>query len=389
MLIKNTDIKNKIKKPKFLSLKIYKEKIKILILLILFLIIYIFSSYILNKIDYKNSNLLYLKLNSSMNYEEIMDLKKYNIKDLTYQRRDILDVKFISNKLKANVISTNSNHSYIKNMNILKGRFFYEDEFYENKNLCIINKNLAYKFFGSLDILGTNIKVNNYEFKIIGVSSSLLNKEYDDEYFVYIPYSLSKSILKDNNIDNILILNNKESSITNKANDILNYLKLNSDDINYFNVGFYIKMMNLKIKIFIFLFLITSSICFYKELKSKLYIIKNKFIYFKDNYYLKDLIKLNKLKLSKTIIKILSLIFILVSLLYIFKNSLRFDIFYDRKFSFMEFGLLNFKLSGIFMDDKFMSNLISYHKIINICFIMLISIYIYLIYLCKAIKGRR
>ncbi|WXR62598.1 ABC transporter permease [Peptostreptococcaceae bacterium AGR-M142] len=393
MLEKISDTRNKIKKTKFLDQKRYKcdkNKRKALILIILFLFIYVVSSYILKKIDYKDSNLLYLKSNTNINYDSIMNLKKYNIKDFTYQRNDILEVEFISNKFKANVISTNPNNSYIRKLNILNGRFFLKDEFYDKKYLCVVNKNLAYKFFGSLDILGTNIKINNYEFKIIGVSSSILNKEYENEdYYVYIPYSLSNQILDDNNIDNMLILNDKESSITNKANEILNYLKLDSNDISYFNIGFYIKMMNLKIKIFIFLFLIASFMCFYKELKSKLDIIRKKFTYFNENYYFKDLIKLNKLKVFKVLIKIVGLIFILASLLYLFRHSLRFDIFYDKEFSIMEFGFSNFKLSGIFMDDKFISNLISYHKIINICFIILISIYIYLIYLCKKIQRCR
>lgn len=393
MLEKISDTRNKIKKTKFINKKIYqydKNKIKALILIVLFLFIYVVSSYILKKIDYKDSNLLYLKSNNSINYYSIMNLKKYNIKDFTYQRNDILEVEFISNKLKANVISTNFNNSYIINLNILNGRFFLKDEFYDKKHLCVVNKNLAYKLFGSLDILGTNIKINNYEFKIIGVSSSILNKEYEKEdYYVYIPYSLSNQILNDNNIDNILILNDKESSITNKANEILNYLKLDSNDINYFNIGFYIKVMNLKIKIFIFLFLISSFLCFYKELKSKLDIIRKKFTYFNENYYFKDLIKLNKLKVFKDLIKIFGLIFILASLLYLFRYSLSFDIFYDKENSIMELGFSNLKLSGIFIDDKFISNLISYHKIINICFIILISIYIYLIYLCKRIKRCR
>ncbi len=67
------------------------------------------------------------------------------------------------------VIGTTQDYMKVRNLRILSGRFFDEDDERSFDKVCLLTEEFAIKMFGSLDVQGRAIKLFNIRFDVIGV----------------------------------------------------------------------------------------------------------------------------------------------------------------------------------------------------------------------------
>ena len=94
------------------------------------------------------------------------------------------------------VIGTTSMYAQIQGLKTVYGRFLMKPDCDNNTSVAVLSNTTALQFFGREDCIGENIKINNRDFKVIGVlEDSSKNMSMmgmimgGGMYSVYIPYS--------------------------------------------------------------------------------------------------------------------------------------------------------------------------------------------------------
>jgi hypothetical protein len=88
----------------------------------------------------------------------------------------------------------NSSYNNFYNLNLKSGAIFTAGSEAKGDMVAIVDDELAFEMFGSVDVVGLNIKISGRTFSIIGVSSmdkSIIHNYYDDGIpNVYVPVSI-------------------------------------------------------------------------------------------------------------------------------------------------------------------------------------------------------
>lgn len=77
-------------------------------------------------------------------------------------------------------------YDYVKELkdDLVKGRLFTKMDDQNRMPICMISESVAYEFFGSIEgVVGKNLKINDYEFKVIGIFKTASE---DLGYYTYV-----------------------------------------------------------------------------------------------------------------------------------------------------------------------------------------------------------
>ncbi|MDO5345483.1 MAG: ABC transporter permease [Lachnospiraceae bacterium] len=136
----------------------------------------------------------------------------------------------------------------IQGLDIQEGRNITELDQEERLNVCIIGTGAATDLFGTLQVLGSSIRIKGYDYRIVGVleeeDQARMNSTSKN---VYIPLSNAQRLLKQTAITSFYLTAESEDSIQEAQNTIDDYLqkKLGSDEgYNIINMSNIVDMMN-------------------------------------------------------------------------------------------------------------------------------------------------
>ena len=114
-------------------------------------------------------------------------------------------------------------HSFLANSTgkLTQGRWFAVSDFKNKRNVCVIGRNVKRRLFplGSTGVVGRNLRVSNYVFKIIGIVENDYSTEYPElgtqNDFIMIPLPTSRA-----NFGIQSVQSSGQSRITNVAYDL-------------------------------------------------------------------------------------------------------------------------------------------------------------------------
>ncbi|WP_041701754.1 ABC transporter permease [Gottschalkia acidurici] len=309
--------------------------------------------------------------------EDIKNLKDiFKNSEITFSSYNEVDIEDVTN---VRLIGTNYNYTNFNNVKFNKGYFFNKKDEELNEKIVVIDEKLAWKAFGSIDVLGKEIYILEEKFKIVGI------KSHEKMLEIYMPL---ESLLKIDECTRISHLEIKTSnSYTTKKNieDMENALKLigkHPDDYNIYDYN--IKSMQSIQKPRIIMFLL-GTISIIITIKFAIYMIRDLYSFIlrecKEDY-LVDVLKRN---IRKVVNKMLYIIIIILSV-FIIWNIVKFNIYIPKEYISEEiisikflFNLLSNILWEGFLDTSYIISLqeIKLNIILKILsFVFYISIFI-------------
>lgn len=136
--------------------------------------------------------------NKDIRIEDLRALKELGgpVKDAGGKSGTLADIKYGSEKLlNIQLNATTPNIAEIENIEIKKGRYFFEAEEEKRRFVCFIGSEVAEKLFPVEDPLGQTIKIDNRPFRIVGVGKELGSAfGQSRDMYVSIPLSTFLSI---------------------------------------------------------------------------------------------------------------------------------------------------------------------------------------------------
>ncbi|MCW5960990.1 MAG: ABC transporter permease [Pyrinomonadaceae bacterium] len=136
--------------------------------------------------------------NKDVTVEDLKALKAAGgeIRDAGGKSSNLADIKFADQTLfKVQLNGVTPNIGEIENIESKSGRFFYESEDENRRNVCFIGSEVAEKLFPNSDPVGNTVKLDGRPFKIIGVGKELGSAfGQSRDMYVSIPLSTFLSI---------------------------------------------------------------------------------------------------------------------------------------------------------------------------------------------------
>ncbi|OFX78426.1 MAG: hypothetical protein A2X12_07260 [Bacteroidetes bacterium GWE2_29_8] len=132
------------------------------------------------------------------------------------------------------ILSCHPEHQFIEKCEILKGRFFNNNDNNNTEKVVVIGKQVEEILFKKqTKVIGENININNFSFKVIGVYDDTENERR--ARMLYMPIKTAQRIFGDNNkLDNVMFtLNNADAQISTQ---IVNKLKNILANLHNFNI---------------------------------------------------------------------------------------------------------------------------------------------------------
>lgn len=179
------------------------------------------------------------KINKTIEMDQLVDLYDKN--------RDVIDSFTVSMslsdpKVKRNEISYETAVNGVSEMyckvngtTMADGKFFSYLDVEGKINTCVLGSYAAKTIFGKTDVIGEEIKIKGYTFKICGVlNKAASNEKGSTDDTIFIPYTIVQKLTRTNNIDNIAF-STVNSEMNNKAKFLIsNFLfSIYNDDEAY------------------------------------------------------------------------------------------------------------------------------------------------------------
>ena len=176
------------------------------------------------------------RLNGEVGLDKIIVSPLYGIKDQGQDRLEIETLEKLKEKMSAYLISYSTYQETVaqfegrsmsvcvdavdasltkfKSLNFVKGGYWSADTDIEQGMVGVIDSEAAVRLFGSTDVVGKMLKLEDKEYRIIGVmqeKTSLINKLfYDGRCHIYIPISSFMEDNKEAEIREVQITDSKE-----------------------------------------------------------------------------------------------------------------------------------------------------------------------------------
>ena len=165
-------------------------------------------------------------ITTTLKYDEIRGLvspENPHIIAQTPYVRGIDTITYNGNKVDTNFVGVSASLPEVEDTNVMKGRFFTDDEEKSMSKIAILGYTVANDLFGDTDPIGKQIKIKKVQFNIIGVmkkrgTSGFQNQ--DDQ--IYVPFSTAQKLLL--GIDYVSYARIKIDDATN-VNSSLEYVK--------------------------------------------------------------------------------------------------------------------------------------------------------------------
>jgi len=135
-------------------------------LLIVFFLMGIIAIFF-NQTKYNYS--IYLRSSNTGFTKAQIDVLKKEGYFFTYQYSTMKEVSSALRAERCMIMMTNSNYAEITDLKITEGSFFNERQEEKYLNPVIINSNLAWELFGSLDVIGQYLTIDGNQSAIIGL----------------------------------------------------------------------------------------------------------------------------------------------------------------------------------------------------------------------------
>lgn len=229
-----------------------------------------------------------------------------------------------------NIIGVTSEYINFCTLNFKTGFLFTRLNELENDPVAIIDENLAWKVFGSLEIVGNKIEIFDKTFEIIGVTSvdkSIITvASYNEKNNIYIPLKLLQKLDEKTNINSLQI---KMLNTAISANNIevvkkaLRIIEKSPVDYHIYDYNLEKKLMEQKPLLIVF---ISGVICILVIVLWLAGEIKELYTFIKSQYiddYLGNILKNNLSLIFTLTLKILTI----VLGVFILWNMVKFDLY--------------------------------------------------------------
>lgn len=183
------------------------------------------------KVKDLGTDLLSLNIYSKENSIKYEDLIEYaninNIKNIIPYKSIMKSVNINRENMQiANIVATNENYIDIQNLKIKSGRTLSIIDIENNNKVCILGNNIASSLFELNNPIGQCIKIDGYNFTIIGIleqQGEILGNNADN--LVLIPITSAKYLGEDINIKDMYIQVENEEKIEETKNIITDYVR--------------------------------------------------------------------------------------------------------------------------------------------------------------------
>lgn len=161
--------------------------------------------------------------------EENSDL----ISDVSPYISGMVQAKQGSNNATSSLDAVDSNYSDIKEVKLVSGRFFTENDVERRSKVAIIGTYLVQELYAGLDPVGETIKLNGQPYTVIGVyEESGDSTETSSDNKITIPYTTAMRFLKNSNVTTYYLAAATEDSVDAAVNATKAFItkKFGSDD---------------------------------------------------------------------------------------------------------------------------------------------------------------
>lgn len=107
----------------------------------------------------------------TLKYEDAQMLKEKS-QYLSYVSPEVsrqAQVKFGNKNDNIEIIGTTAEYQRVQNIKTTKGSFFTDDDVLFREKVCLVGETVVTNIFGSVDPIGQRIRINNIEFRVLGV----------------------------------------------------------------------------------------------------------------------------------------------------------------------------------------------------------------------------
>lgn len=144
--------------------------------------------------------------------------------NISYEKVQNITVSNETQSVSVSLIRTNEMYTKVNHLNFLQGSFWNKK--LEGTRVIVLNKNLAWQLFGSVNVVGNKIELENKIYEVIGVVDETFYK--DKKFLAWIP---DEYIKNDIGIEKLYVFQEQYNDITSN-NYIENLLFLIDKDIN-------------------------------------------------------------------------------------------------------------------------------------------------------------
>lgn len=181
-----------------------------------------------------------------MTIEDVVAIEKksFNIEAVTGLVMGTTTARFEDNTNNVNVFGTNDNFIKILNLSISEGNFFSREEDDFGRRVIVLGNTIAKNLFGTLSPLGKQVKLNQSEFRVVGIMKSTGDKlglNLDD--FVFIPTRAAQRLFNDDKLFGIRAKARSRASLEDAVREITEILKERRDGEEDFTVITQVAMM--------------------------------------------------------------------------------------------------------------------------------------------------
>lgn len=147
-------------------------------------------------------------------------------------------IKKGNNNSYSNVDACAPEYEMINNIELQSGRFFSDADIDNRKKVCIVGTYQVMEFFGGVDPVGQDIKINGDIFEIIGVyEESGDSTEMSADNKVTIPYTTAMRFFKTKNVQTYYFWATSQDVVEYVTKDLKNYITKQLGTDEGFNVS--------------------------------------------------------------------------------------------------------------------------------------------------------
>jgi len=125
--------------------------------------------------------------------EEDLDILREKATYLSYIEPEVTgrtQVKYESKNSNIEVVGTVPEYQRVQNHYPVKGSFFTEDDVTYRNRVCVIGKTVVTDLFGNVDPIGKEIRINNINFRILGIMKEKGSMgPWDQDNRIFAPYT--------------------------------------------------------------------------------------------------------------------------------------------------------------------------------------------------------
>lgn len=197
--------------------------------------------------------------------------------NISYEKVQNVAVSNKTQSASVSLIRTNEMYTKVNHLKFLQGSFWNEK--LKGTKVIVLNKNLAWQLFGSLNVVGNKIELENKIYEVIGVIDETFYK--DKKFLAWIP---DEYIKNDIGIEKLYVFQEQYNDITSN-NYIENLLFLIDKDINNYyivDLNKYIENIFYRFQFILFIVIVCSIFSILKTISVKninLYSLINKLMF--------------------------------------------------------------------------------------------------------------